>query len=66
MFFHIILFNQTENMRIKETKLEIFEIGEDIIKEISENANNKCKLHYIINSHLNSGFNPLIIVNKNI
>ena len=64
MFFHKILFNQTENKRIKGTKL----IEEYIIKGNSENEiiiTNFMTI-YIMNSHLNSAFNPLIIVNENI
>lgn len=64
------IFNQIENKRIKGTKLDIFESGEYTIKGNCENAsiiiNANYVTIYIINSHLNSGFNPLIIVNENI
>ncbi len=70
VFSENYIFNQTENKKIKGTKLEIFESGEYIIKGNCENAtiiiNANYMTIYIINSHLNSGFDPLIIVNENI
>ena len=64
------IFNVTGNNKIKGTKLELFESGEYIIKGNCENSsiiiNANYITIYIINSHLNSGLNPLIIVNENL
>ena len=64
------IFNLTKNNKINNTILEIFDSGEYIIKGNCENSsiiiNANYVTIYIINSHLNSGFKPLIIVNENI
>ena len=63
------IFNVNENRMIKGTTLEIIENGEYIIKGQCENAsiiiNSNYVTIYIINSHLNSGLNPLIMISEN-
>ena len=70
VFSQNFIFNVTGKKKIKGTKLKIFESGEYIIKGNCENTNIIINANYvtiyIINSHLNSGLNPLIIVNENI
>jgi len=63
------IFNVTEKRMIKGTTLEIIENGEYIIKGQCENAsitiNSNYVTIYIINSNLNSGLNPLIMISEN-
>ena len=63
------IYNVFNDNKINDTKLEIKESGEYIIKGNCENASILINANYvsiyIINSHLNSGLNPLIIVSEN-
>ena len=64
------IYNKNKNINIQNTTLEILNNGQYIIKGICENTsiiiNSNYVTLYIISSHLNSRFNPLIIINENI
>ena len=60
------IYNKNKNIKVQNTTLEILNNGQYIIKGNCENTNiiinsNYVTL-YIISSHLNSRFNPLILM----
>ena len=63
------IFNKDKNKEINDTKIEIIKSGEYTIQGQCENAsiiiNANYVTIYIINAHLNSGLNPLIIIDEN-
>ena len=64
------IYNKNKNIKVQNTTLEILNNGQYIIKGNCENTsiiiNANYVTLYIISSHLNSRFNPLIIINENI